>query len=97
MADEPPSMKTASWHLASSPYSACPLCGLGEASSQHLCLWCPAVGMAWEHLRGTHATTMIQDIGRDPSAAGPAAALARQIMYLYGSLTTRAAMQWQDA
>eukprot|EP00972_Heterocapsa_arctica_P079055 11655866-Heterocapsa_arctica.AAC.1 len=53
--------------------------------------------MAWEHLRGTDATTMLHDIGRDPTAAGPAAALARQIVYLYGSLVTRATMQWQEA
>eukprot|EP00972_Heterocapsa_arctica_P015058 2217561-Heterocapsa_arctica.AAC.1 len=66
-----------SWQ-AISPYAPCPLCNHGEASSQHLCLWCPAVGMAWEHLRGAEATTMIHDVGRDPTAAGAAAALARQ-------------------
>eukprot|EP00972_Heterocapsa_arctica_P022059 3243703-Heterocapsa_arctica.AAC.1 len=71
-------MESTNWHLTSSPYAICPLCGLGEASSQHLCLWCPAVGMAWEHLRGSHATTMIQDINRDHTASAPAAALARQ-------------------
>eukprot|EP00972_Heterocapsa_arctica_P105557 15552017-Heterocapsa_arctica.AAC.1 len=40
---------------------------------------------------------MIQDVGRDPAAAAPAAALARQTVYLYGSLVTRATMQWQEA
>eukprot|EP00972_Heterocapsa_arctica_P032527 4792679-Heterocapsa_arctica.AAC.1 len=53
--------------------------------------------MAWEHLRGAEATTMIHDVGRDPAAAGAAAALARQVVYLYGSLVTRTTMQWADA
>eukprot|EP00972_Heterocapsa_arctica_P010353 1521201-Heterocapsa_arctica.AAC.1 len=53
--------------------------------------------MAWEHLRGTDATAMLLDIGRDPAAAGPAAALARQAIYLYGSLVARSTMQWQEA
>eukprot|EP00972_Heterocapsa_arctica_P104048 15334301-Heterocapsa_arctica.AAC.1 len=39
----------------------------------------------------------MQDVGRDPAAAGPAAALARQVVYLYGSLVTRTTMQWQYA
>eukprot|EP00972_Heterocapsa_arctica_P069168 10220299-Heterocapsa_arctica.AAC.1 len=40
---------------------------------------------------------MLFDIGRDPAAAGPAAALAWQVIYLYGSLVARATMQWQEA
>eukprot|EP00972_Heterocapsa_arctica_P007236 1054993-Heterocapsa_arctica.AAC.1 len=40
---------------------------------------------------------MIQDINRDHTASAPAAALARQVVYLYDSLVTRATMQWQEA
>eukprot|EP00974_Lingulodinium_polyedra_P077431 7496978-Lingulodinium_polyedra.AAC.1 len=29
-------------------YDTCPLCGLGEAGSERLVLWCPAVQAAWE-------------------------------------------------
>eukprot|EP00974_Lingulodinium_polyedra_P102681 9942318-Lingulodinium_polyedra.AAC.1 len=32
---------------APSTHEVCPLCGLGEASSEHLLQWCPAVTEAW--------------------------------------------------
>ena len=31
-----------------SGYGACPLCGHGEAGSEHLWTWCPAVALAWD-------------------------------------------------
>eukprot|EP00972_Heterocapsa_arctica_P066805 9857372-Heterocapsa_arctica.AAC.1 len=40
---------------------------------------------------------MIHDIGVYPDAAGPAAALARQVVYLYGSLNGRVTIQWEEA
>ena len=34
-----------------SAYGCCPLCGLGEASSEHLMIFCPVVEAAWRAVR----------------------------------------------
>eukprot|EP00969_Alexandrium_andersonii_P012680 552702-Alexandrium_andersonii.AAC.1 len=38
----------------------CPLCGWGEASSQHLLVWCPAVVAAWRSLAGPAAPPLLR-------------------------------------
>ena len=82
-----------------------PLCGYGEASSQHLCLWCPAAALAWALVTGLRITTILADLSRfRDGAAGPgcslpglAAALGHQITFLYGSLASRSKMEWRAA
>ena len=37
--------------LHPSPYGCCPLCGLGEASNEHVWMWCTAVALAWSLVR----------------------------------------------
>eukprot|EP00974_Lingulodinium_polyedra_P061235 5906109-Lingulodinium_polyedra.AAC.1 len=39
-------------------FDACPPCGLGEAGSERLLLWCPAVQAAWETCSGLEQTVV---------------------------------------
>eukprot|EP00972_Heterocapsa_arctica_P109013 16055485-Heterocapsa_arctica.AAC.1 len=90
---EPADMKCTPWHLVATSFLCCPLCGHGEAGSQHLCIWCPAVAYAWNEIAGPGITTVIADIARKPKLAHIGSLLAQQVVFLYGSLAGRA---WQD-
>ena len=44
--DAPPAAWAEHWRPGAHPDGACPLCGMGEMSSEHLLVWCPAVHVA---------------------------------------------------
>ena len=74
---------------------ACPLCGLGDAGSEHLVVACPAVGLAWASLAGSHRPLSLVQALRHP---GPhlrvVAALLSAAAVLYGSLLGRS-VSWR--
>eukprot|EP00972_Heterocapsa_arctica_P093542 13797632-Heterocapsa_arctica.AAC.1 len=89
---EPAGMRSTPWHLV-----GCPLCGHGEAGSQHLCIWCPAVAYAWNEIAGPGITTVMADIVRNPKLARSGSLLAQQVVFLYGSLAGRACQDWKTS
>ena len=103
--EEPPGSCGITWHDCPPAFLPCPLCGFGEASSEHLCIWCPAVAYAWAMLTGRSTSTILADVRRDgglsvlggSDIAGIAAVLGHQIAFLYGSMASRNQMQWRDA
>eukprot|EP00972_Heterocapsa_arctica_P085134 12544200-Heterocapsa_arctica.AAC.1 len=82
-------MKNTASHLLATSFLACPLCGHGEAGSQHLCIWCPAVAYAWNEIAGPGISTLMADIIKNHKLAQTGALLAQQVVFLYGSLAGR--------
>ena len=92
----PEKLQDSTWVHTASAYSACPLCGRGEAGSEHLCHWCPAVALAW--------TLVFPDVPY--TALSPPAgefdfarffALCQHVVFLYGSLNGNATTSWVAA
>ena len=72
-----------------SVYSACPLCGHGEAGAKHIWQWYPATVMAWRRVGdGTSRSTALSGNARD---IGRLAVTASQVVFLY-ALFGRAAI-----
>jgi hypothetical protein len=95
---EPDATRPIDWHVQRSPFGACPLCGLGEAGSEHLCVWCPAVACAWAQLWPDRAVgSLLQAVAVDGPHLATTAALLHQSAFLYGSLQGRATMHWSQA
>lgn len=76
-----------------SPYGPCPLCGCGEAGSQHILRWCPAVATAWANLQ-QDGTTLDEATRVLLGSAPDATALLHQAAYLNSTLSGRAAVCW---
>ena len=101
LADHGPACLTGDdWHLCRSPYLCCPLCGLGEASSQHLVLWCPAVGVALARCfpDGPRVSLQYTAPGANQDAALPRLAmLIHQVAFLNGTWAGRHVATWQES
>ena len=74
-------------HLPSA-HARCPLCDLGEASAEHLLMWCPAPALAWQrYSRSTQSLiSQVLDPPEDPTAV---TSLLHQTLYLYTSVLGR--------
>ena len=80
-----PSKKSVGW--------AKPAAGWGEAGSEHLLCWCPAVAEAWRLFRGSERS--LKEAFRTPSAEDRALALLlHQASYLHHTLARRAVLTW---
>ena len=93
----PDALDRTEWHMSQSPYLTCPLCGMGEASSQHLAIWCPAVGIAWKVIApraGEHTVMEAAVNGRQPESV---IALCHQVVVHYGAWATRHQADYKKA
>ena len=79
-----------------SEYGACPLCGGGEAGSEHLLQWCPAVQAVLESFAPNApslATACRGVAGVEQSICD----LLHQAAYLHGTMLGRHCMTWRRA
>ena len=73
-----------------SPYSACPLCGLGEAGAEHLTSWCPVAAEAWSIWAGPSAPPLLQALLKPEGLEDRLAPMLHQLAYHHSSLLGRA-------
>lgn len=83
----------AEYDWGSSPFGPCPLCGCGEASSEHILRWCPAVAAAWIQLQ-QDSGVLAEAIRGLEGNAQDVTALLHQAAYLNATLGGRAAVSW---
>ena len=84
--------------LDPSPYGCCPLCGLGEASAEHIWMWCPAVALAWLLVRPDDAPTLLPDAILQPGSHKKLLALfLHQTSYRYCVALGRAPLTAAEA
>ena len=71
-----------------SQFGACPLCGTGEAGSEHLWMWCPAVALAWS--RCGRDDDMARAFASGATAPEHTAAFISQVVFLHAAALGRA-------
>ena len=84
------------WSLTDSAFSACPLCGRGEAGSEHLCYWCPAVALGWT-LAFPEVPYVSLCHNYDGVKVDRLFAFCQHVIFLYGSLNGTAGVHWGAA
>ena len=75
-------------HLA----EPCPPCRSGEAGSEHMCIWCPAVAQAWCDLQPRSGRSLVEALSRPEEDRDLLRALLHQVSFLHGA---GGAMNWQ--
>ena len=68
-----------------SAWGCCPLCGLGEAGSEHLLCWCPAVALSWLLLRPDAAPQVVWDALSSGDWADALCRFLHQVSFLYNT------------
>ena len=68
---------------ARSLFGCCPLCGLGEAGSEHLLGWCPAVALAWLESRPDSAPNTLLEALHSGAWADSVARFLHQVVFLH--------------